>query len=143
MRVRKGQKYTKFSARIAKDDNERFNDLLPHHGARMWFIRTALDSFLAYAREHKEAIGEIETEIRNQVATQFQAEEPLGGVEFTAHVLSDAYNEFNTLLPVYGATSWLLRGAVKRFINQSQGEVLPAKRIQDAVIFICDRANAA
>jgi len=131
LRLREGQPFTKFSARIPKADRDEFHVLLPQHGSRMWFIRQSLARLLDNVEKNPSVIPEITASIQSMLSAE--TDSSLGGVEFPASVHSQDYRRFNEVFGMYGATSWFVRGVVREYLKLAKDLPSIEKQVNDAV----------
>lgn len=57
------------SSKVPSDQYERFIGHFPQHGATSWFIRTALEKFLAEIEKEPSSIERIQEAIRESIRT--------------------------------------------------------------------------
>lgn len=131
LRVRKGQAFVGFSARVDKAERQLFEVNMPQHGARIWFIQSALKQLLRRVEENPALVEEINAQIVLMLSTK--TDDSLGGVEFPARVHEQDYQQFNELFPQYGATSWFVRSVLKQFNEASRSWPTSPRQVEMAV----------
>lgn len=129
MRRLDGQAEVGFAARVPKKDKAALEAVLTATSGKTWFIRTALRQFNEACRADPRLIPVV-----TEAVLAMRGEEPPRGlVDFLVRVPVDDYNEFNSMFPDKGATTWFIRGAIANYLARAGTLPTPDEYVLDAV----------
>jgi len=120
-----------FSARVSLDDKEALDALFPIYGNLQWLVQSGLQGFLAAVREHPDLVRTLTRVINREVAERVQ---PEPAYNLRVKIARHEYDEFNSLFPQYGASTWFIRNILREFILRAEGRGIRLATELDATV---------
>lgn len=121
-----------FSARVPETEKRALESILSATSGKTWFVRTALKQF----NDECEPRTHLQAQVTEAILAMREQEPPRMLDNFLVRVPVGEYERFNRMFPDKGATTWFMRGLVKKYLEQSEGRPTPDSYIHEAVMGI-------